>query len=150
MRNFLAVLIVWNLAFLMLLPRFTTSPGIPYDKHYFEFPLEEIHGTYIALFLLLLVVLFPLSLVINKMVKRLEVGKFFIKLGLYLPLCSTVWILFFPYLTFGNEMIIVVVSFAMIYELLGKLNQQTIKKLVKAALAVSFVVASVFYFGFSL
>ncbi|WP_226577885.1 hypothetical protein [Halobacillus litoralis] len=145
MRNFLAVLVVWNLSFLMMLPRFTTSPG----DTYFQFSMEDIHGVYIGLFLLLLLVLFPLSLVINRMVERMEIGRFFIKVGLYLPACAAVWMILNPYFTFGYEMIVMVVLFAITHELLFKFSQGTVKKMVKGGLLSSFIIALGLYFGFS-
>lgn len=131
MRNFSAVLIAWNLAFIIVFLRFS--------------PQEEWHTIYLAVFLLLMLIPFPLSFLINRMVDQLELGRFFIKLGLYISVCSFVWIFFDPYFIFFYEGIVVVISFAILYEWLGRLPQKLLHNLVKGGLLVSFLLAFILY-----
>ncbi|GEN52529.1 hypothetical protein [Halobacillus faecis] len=143
MRNFLAVLVVWNFAFVLI--QFPKPLRTTYEHASVPFTSGEWHTVYLAVFLLLMLVLFPLSFLMNRIVDRLEIGRFFIKLGLYVTVCSLIWMFVDPYFIFFYEMIAVVALFAVLYEWLGKLSRNVLHKIVIGVLAFSLLVAFILF-----
>ena len=116
MSKLLATLICGNLTAIIFAIYFTKDPNMFWINLY---------GFYYVVFLGLFLLAFPFSFLIEKMVGKLDIGRFFIKVGLYICLGTIAMVLLFPILLHWSSMAIVVaIVFPFILHIVDKISEK--------------------------
>ncbi|MGP4060990.1 hypothetical protein [Halobacillus sp. H74] len=129
MRKLLATLICGNITSICFAIYFTKES---------DMFLFNLYGISCLVFLGLFLLAFPFSFLIEKVGGKLDVGRFFIKLGLYILLGTIAMILLIPVLFHCSSMAIVVaVVFPIILILVEKIPEKYVNASVKISLIFS-------------
>ncbi|SFJ54846.1 hypothetical protein SAMN04487936_102559 [Halobacillus dabanensis] len=138
MSKLLATLICGNLTAIIFAIYFTKDPNMFWINLY---------GIYYVVFLGLFLLAFPFSFLIEKMVRKLDIGRFFIKVGLYIFLGIIAMVLLFPIILHWSSMaIIVAIVFPFILHMVEKIPEKYKRMAVIIWVIFSIVLFALIYY----